>query len=127
MTAILGMTAILAGCAPACPLAQQQSATETRLYFGADIPGGGQVSDPAWSAFARDVLTPAFPDGFTVYEATGQWQSPGDHKIARERTRVVEIVGPVLPAKVAAVAGSYKRQFRQESVGLVTGQVCASF
>jgi hypothetical protein len=119
---------LTAGCqAPACPLPGQNRADSLKLYFGRDIPGGGFVTDQAWSSFAASVLTPAFPDGFTAYEALGQWRNPRDGTIVRERSFVVESVGAVVPAKLDAVVQAYRAQFRQESVGIVTEGVCAAF
>src|SRR5262249_4797549 len=34
-----------------------------RLYFGRAIPGGGSVSDAAWTKFLEEVVTPRFPEG----------------------------------------------------------------
>src|SRR3954465_12817319 len=44
-----------------------------RLYFGRSIPGGGGVPDDDWTAFLRDVVTPRFPSGLSVWRADGQW------------------------------------------------------
>jgi len=122
----------LAGCqgvAPgaACPLPGQQLQMGLKLYFGRDIPGGGFVSDQDFAGFAARVMTPAFPDGLTVYEGLGQWRNPETGHVVRERSFVVEIYGPVSPAGVAAVVNAYRTQFRQISVGQVTQEVCAAF
>jgi hypothetical protein len=101
--------------------------TDVRMFFGRDVPGGGFVSDAAWSAFADKALTPAFPDGFTVYDALGQWRSPRDSRIVREKTLVVQIDGAVSPASVQAVSEAYRTQFHQVAVGVVSTQVCAAF
>ncbi|HVG43813.1 MAG TPA: DUF3574 domain-containing protein [Longimicrobium sp.] len=94
-----------------------------RLYFGRSIrEGGGTVSDSAWSAFLREVVTGRFPDGLTVYRAEGQWRE-GDGRILREETFVLEIVHPVGPSAEAdfrEIAAEYKRRFRQQSVMRVT-------
>jgi hypothetical protein len=98
-----------------------------KLYFGRDIPGGGFVTDEAWSSFAASILTPAFPDGFTAYEATGQWRNPQDGRIAREKSFVVETVGITSPERIARVIQAYRTTFHQLSVGQVTQPVCAAF
>jgi hypothetical protein len=98
-----------------------------KLYFGRDIPGGGTVSEEGWSRFAAQTLTPAFPDGLTIYEALGQWRNPQDGRIVRERSFVVEAAGPVSPAKVFAVTEAYRKTFRQISVGEISEDVCAAF
>jgi hypothetical protein len=101
--------------------------TETRLFFGRDIKGGGVVDDAAWGDFAARVLTPAFPDGFTVYAAVGQWRNPSKGKIVREPTEVVQIDGAVLPQAIAEVTAVYRQEFHQISVGVETAPVCAAF
>ena len=110
----------LGGCAAACPagLSAQQGVT---LYFG------GSLDSPAWQAFAADTLTPAFPDGFTVFDAAGQWRDPVSRTVVRERTRVVQVFGPDVLGRAAAVAGAYRSRFHQVSVGMVSGRACAAF
>jgi hypothetical protein len=46
-----------------------------RLYFGRNIGDTAIVSDSAWNGFVRTVLTPAFPEGATVWDAAGQWRA----------------------------------------------------
>ncbi len=75
-------------------------------------------------------MTPRFPDGLTVYETTGQWRDPASRRITREKSRVLRVLVPAdtpVQARVDAVAGAYKRQFAQKSVGVVTRTACASF
>ncbi len=100
---------------------------ELVLYFGQDIPGGGEVDQPAWAAFAGRVLTPAFPDGFTEYDASGQWRDAATGRLVQERTRVVQVFGPAPAARVAGVTAAYRAQFRQVSVGVVSREACAAF
>jgi hypothetical protein len=93
-----------------------------RLYFGRDIPGGGVVADSAWDAFLREVVTPRFPGGLTVYRAEGQWRE-GDGRIVREASFVLELMHPASPAVDAdlrEIAEAYKRRFHQEAVMRVT-------
>jgi hypothetical protein len=121
---------MMAGCQAsppqtACPLPGQTRMISLKLYFGRDIPGGGFVTDAAWSSFAATVLTPAFPDGFTAYEALGQWRNPQDGRIVREKSYVVETAGPVAPART--VTDAYRKTFHQISVGQVSQEVCAVF
>jgi uncharacterized protein DUF3574 len=90
---------------------------------------GRAGGDWKWRTFLAREVTPRFPDGLTVYETTGQWRDPATKIITRERSRVLRIIAPAdtAPDKIAAVAGAYKKQFRQKSVGMVTRAVCASF
>jgi hypothetical protein len=122
---------MLAGCAEqACTLPGQQRMTLAKLYFGRDIAGQGAVSDAQWSRFAADVIGRAFPDGFTVFDATGQWRNPATGVVGREATKVVEIAAPVsvdVRAGIAAVTDAYKQQYHQIAVGVVSSTVCAAF
>lgn len=115
----IGVLIALTGCG-ACPKGLTNTA-DVRLYFG------GSLTDSAWNAFAADVLTPAFPDGFTVYETAGQWRDPASGRIVRERTRVVEVLGPGVVSHVGAVEAIYRARFHQVSVGEVSQAACAAF
>jgi len=92
--------------------------------------GRGKASDTRWRQFLAREVTPRFPDGLTVYEATGQWRDPQRQVVVRERSRVLRIIiAADEPAndKIAAVAEAYKNQFAQKSVGIVTRPACVSF
>jgi hypothetical protein len=92
--------------------------------------GRGKASDARWRQFLAREVTPRFPDGLTVYEATGQWRDPARNVIVREKSRVLRIIiAADEPAhdRIAAVAAAYKKQFAQKSVGIVTRPACVSF
>jgi hypothetical protein len=96
-----------------------------RLFFGQSIPGGGAVSEQDWTAFLRDVITPRFPQGLTVWKGEGQWLEAAG-VLAREPVIVVEIVhapGADLESSLAAISQEYKRRFRGEAVLRVTATV----
>jgi hypothetical protein len=94
------------------------------MYFG-------QNGDArAWDRFLAGTVTPRFPDGFTVYDARGQWTDPKTGRLTREATKVIEIAAPDTPlvrSRVAQIAQDYRRRFYQASVGIVTSQSCAIF
>lgn len=99
------------------------------LLFGRGA-GGLIVGEPAWTRFLTREITPRFPDGLTVLDATGQWRSPGGDAIVRERSKVVRIVVPENPPvqdRIDAITEAYKRLFKQQSVGVVIRPACASF
>lgn len=91
--------------------------------------GRGKAGAARWAQFLAREVMPRFPDGLTIYETTGQWRDPATKIIAREKSRVLRIIAPAdtAPETIAAVAETYRKQFRQKSVGVVTRQVCASF
>ena len=99
-----------------------------RLYFGRNVRAGcgrypgTTVSDSAWAAFLREVVTPRFPDGLTVYRAEGQWRGD-DSRIVHEETFVLEVVHRADPdAEVVFrdIAQDYRSRFCQTSVMRVT-------
>ncbi len=126
-SAVLGVVLLLGACAPGCLLPRQQRMVQVRLFFGRDIPGGGMVDDAAWADFAARVLTPTFPDGFTVVEGLGQWRNPADGQITREKSFVVEVDGAISAARVDQVSAAYRKEFHQISVGVASTEICAAF
>jgi hypothetical protein len=106
------------GVAPApCP-AGHTAAVRDVLYFGRSIPGGGEVTDSAWTAFVAEVIAPAFPNGFTVTTGIGQWRG-ADGKVISERSSIVSLLHPDTQEAEAAVTGlgeRYRVRFRQEAV-----------
>jgi Protein of unknown function (DUF3574) len=104
------------------------SYTRTTLYFGLSRPAG-KVSDRRWRAFLREQVTPRFPNGLTVWNASGQWKRKDGH-IVREPAKVLLLVhkeSPAADAGIRAIITAYKQSFQQESVLWETAQVCAAF
>ena len=119
----------LSGCAARVHPPGLRRAHLERLYFGRSIGDTAVVSDSAWSGFLRGVLTPAFPEGATVWDAAGQWQAPDGTQV-RERSFVVELVHLVTPdveARVQRVMEAYKKQFAQQSVLRMVTNTWVSF
>lgn len=113
-----------------CPLPGQKPILIARLYFGETIQGRKPLTDDEWRLFLLQIVTPRFPAGFTVYDAHGQWLDEGTHAVSGENTKVVEIAAQDTPAfrkNFDAVADAYRKEFRQESVGIVTTMACARF
>ena len=123
----------LAGCAPggaSCLLPQQRAMLQIDMFFGRSIEGRGPVSDGEWEDFARRVITPRFPDGFTVLDGHGQWMDPATRSIDGEPSKMVRIdtvAGADTALRVQAVADAYKAAFHQYAVGIATSAVCAAF
>jgi Protein of unknown function (DUF3574) len=88
------------------------------LYFGRNRPGGGSVRDVEWQRFLAEVVTPRFPDGLTVQDATGQWRGAGG-AVEQERSEILTLFHPDDQAarrSVREIALEYKRRFQQEAV-----------
>ncbi len=121
----------LAGCAAAtrAPTTLPRATHVERLYFGRNIGDSAVVSDTAWATFVRDALTPAFPDGATIWDAAGRWRTP-EGALVCERSFVVEVVHVGTAdeeARVQAVIDAYKRRFAQRSVLRVTTDARVDF
>ncbi|MGQ0541254.1 MAG: DUF3574 domain-containing protein [Blastocatellia bacterium] len=92
----------------------------TELYFGLTKPDGTTLNDAEWSLFVDEVVTPRFPDGFTVVDGRGQWRNK-EGKIAKESSKVFIVVYPRIERvaagkKIDEIRNEYKKRFDQESV-----------
>ena len=116
----LAIAFFLAACAHVTPPIEQGVIAD-RLFCGRAIPGGGSVSDEEWSAFVHEMVTPRFPDGFTVWRAEGQWK--GSDGTVREPVMIIEILHPFdrrFDVMIEEIADEYRRRFRQDAVMRVT-------
>src|SRR5215203_4392269 len=57
----------------------------TELYFGTAKADSSTITEDEWKIFLADVVTPRFPDGFTVLTGYGQFRDSGG-KIVRENS-----------------------------------------
>jgi hypothetical protein len=92
----------------------------TELYMGMSIPGGGTVSDEAWEKFLAELVTPMFPEGFSILMGRGQYREASG-VIAKEPSHVLVFLYPHASrkdasAKIERIRTEYKRRFSQESV-----------
>lgn len=120
-----------AGCAGPSfePTPGTQTLVRSELYFGRLRPDGTVVSDAEWRTFVAEEITPRFPDGFTVFDALGQYRGR-DGQIVSEPTKVLLIVhGPDarLRGSVQELRDLYRRLFQQESVLLIESPARAGF
>jgi hypothetical protein len=130
---MLALVFLLAGCAaPALPLACAAGAPalSATLFFGRALHGGGAVTDGDWRDFLAATVTPRFPDGLTTLDGQGQWRPREGAPVTREASSVVVIIaapGEATQRKLQEIRDAYRARFAQDSVGLVTAPVCASF
>ncbi len=111
------------------PAPGTQALVRSELYFGRLRPDGTVVSDAEWRTFVAEEITPRFPDGFTVFDALGQYRGR-DGQIVSEPTKVLLIVhGPDarLRGSVQELRDLYRRLFQQESVLLIESPAHAGF
>jgi hypothetical protein len=102
-------------------------AVQEQLYFGTDTPSG-HVTPEAWAQFLSEIVTPHFPEGLSVWQASGQWRSAsGD--VIREPSYVLSLVhsDDAAPSMaVQEIISSYKTRFQQEAVLRVKSYTCIS-
>ena len=99
------------------------------LYFGRNRPSGGVVTDAEWQQFLAEIVTPRFPDGLTIVEATGQWRGKSG-AIEQERSEIVTLLhkgDESAKAAVVAITAEYTRRFHQEAVLRERTTTCAKF
>jgi hypothetical protein len=100
------------------------------LLFGRKIGDHDIVSEGAWRRFVAREITTRFPDGLTILDGRGQWRDPKTKRIVHEPSSVVMIALPGNAEdhdRLNQVAEAYKRQFRQQSVGIIVRAACVSF
>jgi hypothetical protein len=121
---------VTAGCVTsgsvACRPDETRLVSET-LYLGTATPDGA-VDAAEWTRFLEQSVTPRFPEGLTVWQASGQWRG-ADGKIVEEPSHVLNLVhagDAASERKVEEIASEYKSSFRQEAVLRTRGVVCAS-
>lgn len=103
--------------------------TRTELFFGLAIPTGGFVSDVEWKNFLEHEITPRFPEGLTILDASGQFLMQ-DKTLSKEPTKIVIIFHPASEAadsSIEMIRATYKKRFHQESVLRVSSAVGVSF
>ena len=101
-----------------------------QLLFGRNVADKARVTEADWADFVAIEVSPRFPDGFTVVDATGQWRDARRGSIVHEPSKLIEIVlpgGDDDRVKIEAIAEAYKRRFEQQSVGLIIGPACVRF
>jgi len=108
----------------------QKAQQVAELSFGRRIVGHIGVSETQWLQFVDNEITPRFPDGLTVFDAAGQWRDPATKKIVRESSKIVLIILPGNAddqPRLNEIIETYKRRFKQQSVGMILRPACVSF
>jgi hypothetical protein len=101
----------------------------TEMFFGLSVPGGQVISEQAWQAFVDEVITPRFPEGFSVVDASGQWRENSGH-IAHEKSKILIVLHRAdasVVRKLDEIRGEYKSRFKQEAVIRESGEVKVVF
>lgn len=113
-----------------CPLAGERPMLVAQLFFGLSVKGRAPVSPKEWQVFVQQNVAPRFPDGFTVYDAHGDWLNPVSHSVVHESSKVMIVAAEdsvETRRKVTEVSELYREAFHQQSVGVITSRECAAF
>ncbi|CAO3413954.1 DUF3574 domain-containing protein [Azospirillum endophyticum] len=121
-----------AGTAPplACEAYAAGPMIEAQLFFGRNIGNELGVSDRDWTAFLDGEVTPRFPNGLTVTDASGHWRDVQTGRLVREPSKILTLLADGDPATlnlIREIVEMYKERFHQQSVGLAIRPVCVSF
>lgn len=100
---------------PGCATGNGSAWREYKVFCGMSSKSG-EVSEDAWQKFCDKHVSAAFPDGYTVLDATGYWRS-GSDATAKERAKVILVIAPeAAKEKVLSVAKQYQKEFDQSAV-----------
>ncbi len=100
------------------------------LIFGRNIGDRLGVSDADFTGFVAREVTPRFPDGLTVLDASGQWRDSARGSVVHERSKVVLISfadDAGSRVRLAAIGDAYKNTFRQQAVLISVRSACVSY
>jgi hypothetical protein len=131
--AIVILAASLSGSAHAQLLecrGAQKAQQVAELIFGRRIGGRIAVTETQFVVFVGDEITTRFPDGLTVFNASGTWRDKTSNKVMHEPSKIVLIVLPGNAddlARLNQIVEAYKRRFQQQSVGVILRPACVSF
>lgn len=113
-----------------CLVKGETPMTIATLYFGETIGDHGRVTEAQWADFTAKVITPTFPDGFTVADGSGQWMDEKNHETDYDPTKILTVAAPTSPdlaTRLLHVMKAYEKEFQQEAVGVTTVDGCAGF
>ncbi len=102
-----------------------QRAVQEMVYFGTDTPLGS-VTPEDWARFLTDTVTPRFPEGLSVWQASGQWRAASGVMV-NEPTYILSLIHPdnaTTSKAMQDILSSYKTRFHQEAVLRVSSAVC---
>ncbi|MGC3956690.1 MAG: DUF3574 domain-containing protein [Verrucomicrobiota bacterium] len=120
---------VLATALTGCHTPSGQAWVRSEIYFGQTKPSGAHITPTDWQTFLDEVVTPQFPAGLTVFDATGQWRNATGH-IDREPSKVLVLVHPPsreIEQKLDAIRVAYCQRFEQEAVLKVTTKARVTF
>ncbi|MEO6104235.1 MAG: DUF3574 domain-containing protein, partial [Pseudoxanthomonas sp.] len=86
----------------------------------------GMITEQEWTSFLEVVVTPRFPQGFSVLQAAGQWRSQ-EGAVVREASHVLQLAhtdDATSEQAITEIIATYKTRFHQESVLRLKATLC---
>ncbi|PSJ73226.1 DUF3574 domain-containing protein [Sphingobacteriales bacterium UPWRP_1] len=112
-----------------CLVYESHRLTRTELYFGLAKPDGTYITEKDWQVFADSVITPAFSEGSTIINGSGQWLG-NNGRLISEPSKVVIVFSKMSKKqsrKIEQVRQQYKTLFKQEAVMRVDEKMRVGF
>jgi hypothetical protein len=97
------------------------------FYFGLTRLGSPSVTEEEWSNFLAEIVTPAFMDGFTVFDGVGQYFHRQQSVIKIRSKALVVTACKENAADIDNIRREYERTFAQTAVGLTVMSGFADF
>ncbi|HWL86778.1 MAG TPA: DUF3574 domain-containing protein, partial [Polyangiaceae bacterium] len=102
---------------------------QSELIFGTDRLNQPPVTQAQFQNFVDTEITPRFPDGFSIIDVLGQFQT-ANGTIEKEPSKLLIVFndGSKTPSdKLEALRNKYKQLFQQESVLRTDSPMCVAF
>lgn len=97
----------------------------TDLFMGMEKPDG-EVTETEFNTFLENIVVPVFPDGLTVLDADGRWNSP-ERGLVKERSKILVLLHDGADESIESIRATYKSLFSQDSVLRLDYNVNVSF
>jgi hypothetical protein len=101
----------------------------TELLFGLSKQDHTSVTEEEFQGFIDQKVTPLFPDGLTLLNATGQFRN-NQKLVVKEDTKILLLLYPLNREnhrKIEQIRQDYRTRFQQESVLRVDNRSCVSY
>ena len=108
---------------------QSEHSAKTELLFGLSKSDGSIVTEREFQQFIDREVTPRFPEGLTIMNASGQFKN-AKNTIVKENSKLLLLIHPNEPKdsdRIEQIRKTYVTTFQQESVLRLDEQSCISF
>lgn len=132
--ALACLAAFLTSCRPAADATDAATPgwVQTELYFSIALEGAENLPQRAaeWEIFIAEEVTPRLPDGLTVLDGIGQWQTANRAAPPRLQSKIIVALHPDTAEhhdRLQAIRDAWLERTGQQSVLRVVTPVDVSF